>query len=723
MASSSQSVGDGGEEKKHTRPGLEVKRGRRKPRVQVGFAGATPKKQLILPAVDKDSACSTFVQFTPPRAQVSGPHEWDYDRVHALLGTGEIAHHMQVFTGFAELLFVACAQSAPPRDSGQSKKRGHEQPEKILVAVATTGWCWLLRGGLHLAAEVRHTKGNCCARPTAEKSTKRYLRSTTGWERVRQSFHVDELESISASDSVALPGCDLLTFEISDAAPVEISLDPEAAGLLLCHLRSLRALSDGLPYGGDSFSVRGEKAFRGVAHWAPPEPRSAEKAQFACLVTKLSALSQDWVRADGLGLSQLLDSGGDDSPTFRGTPKRLDVAVAETLTQIQASGRLDPDAECWKILPLHELAPSLGRGHPAFRTTALGTLDSAEPLQLLLPVATKVRTDLLEAHTVAVSSTPEPEPEQHSRIGLDLRLSMRKLSMNEMEDSSQIVHTIDFLDCKLDRMLFSHVAEEMPQLYRDGWTCDTCCKTHSSVTSVSPTGRRTSATVRKLCLALARHLALFDEIDAIERMPVEHEQCPAMLVVMEEARNAIRGITAQTGHSVVAEPFEVLPDSREADLAIESLQAELARSPTDTDLKVKLESAKQEAAHAKHQWADQRVSKEQLEWAMYAVMGPSEAQRCGASQLNVLYHGTASNTPAWLLRGDTRESWDICADCAADGAGTCEMMWHVRGMTDVALAREFDRSGATDTLRRTAVDAFELQAANMRAPASSGRMQ
>ena len=108
---------------------------------------------------------------------------------------------------------------------------------------------------------------------------------------------------------------------------------------------------------------------------------------------------------------------------------------------------------------------------------------------------------------------------------------------------------------------------------------------------------------------------------------------------------------------------------------------------------------------------------------MYAVMGPSEAQRCGASQLNVLYHGTASNTPAWLLRGDTRESWDICADCAADGAGTCEMMWHVRGMTDVALAREFDRSGATDTLRRTAVDAFELQAANMRAPASSGRMQ
>jgi hypothetical protein len=567
---------------------------------------------------------------------------------------------------------------------------------------------------------VRHATGGCCGSSRTEgKPTQSYSRSTTsGWERVHQSFHVDELEYISAFDSAALPGCDLLVFGISNSAPVEISLNPEAAGLLLCHLRSLRAISDGLPYGGDSFSIRGEKAFHGLARWAPPEPRSPEKAQYACLVTKLGALSQDWVSADGLGLSQLLDSGGDDSPTFRGTPKRLDVAVAEMLTQIQATGRLDADAECWKILPLLDLAPSLARSHPAFRATALGTPASDEPMQALLPVATRVRTDLLETHTVAVGGTPEPEPEQKSRIGLGLRLSMRKLSMDEMEDSSRVVHSIIFLQCKLDRMLWSDVAAEMPSRYSDGWTCDTCCKLHSSMTLLPPTGRTASATVRKLCLALARHLALFDEIDAIEMLPVEHEQCPAMLVVMEEARKAIRGITAQTGRSVQAEPFEVLPDSHEAELALESLQVEQACSRTDGDLKVKLECPRQET-HVKRQREDQRVSKEQVEWAMHAVMGPSEALRCGASPLNVVYHGAASNTPAWQLGGDDRKFWDICTDCAALGAETCEMMWRIRGMTDVAVARELDRSGATDALRRRAVDMFDLQAANMKAAAST----
>ena len=89
---------------------------------------------------------------------------------------------------------------------------------------------------------------------------------------------VAEIVSISASDSAALPGCDLLSFTI--AGPTEhsfqVSLDPTAAGLLLCHLRSLRALSDGLPYGGDGFTIRGESAaVQGpLSKWAPPEPRS-----------------------------------------------------------------------------------------------------------------------------------------------------------------------------------------------------------------------------------------------------------------------------------------------------------------------------------------------------------------------------------------------------------------------------------------------------------------
>lgn len=175
-----------------TRPGIEELGGRRKPRVQVGVAGATPKKQLIVPAVDMDSACSSFVQFTPPRARVSGPHDWDYGRVHALLGTGEIAHHMHVYTGFAELLFVACAQSAPPRDPCMGKKRKCEAPMKILVAVATTGWCWMLSGGLHQAPETRRAARGCCSsRPPDDTPRNRYSRSVTGWEGVRRSFHVD----------------------------------------------------------------------------------------------------------------------------------------------------------------------------------------------------------------------------------------------------------------------------------------------------------------------------------------------------------------------------------------------------------------------------------------------------------------------------------------------------------------------------------------------------
>ena len=88
-----------------------------------------------------------------------------------------------------------------------------------------------------------------------------------------------------------------------------------------------------------------------------------EKALFACLVTKLSALGEDWMmqgsakagaQGHGVGLAMLLDAGpgGDASPTFRGTPKRLDVATAEELAQILRTGRLNPTAECWKALPL-----------------------------------------------------------------------------------------------------------------------------------------------------------------------------------------------------------------------------------------------------------------------------------------------------------------------------------------------------------------------------------
>ena len=84
---------------------------------------------------------------------------------------------------------------------------------------------------------------------------------------------------------------------------------------------------------------------------------------------------------------------------------------------------------------------------------------------------------------------------------------------------------------------------EVPE-YANGWTCDTCRKLHPSkrtttiITAVSHAGAGDAddgggggegggGGVRKLCLALARHLAMLDEMDAIEQLPAHREQCVA----------------------------------------------------------------------------------------------------------------------------------------------------------------------------------------------------
>ena len=183
------------------RPGLQAEatkpldRGTRTTRVQIGVAGATPKKLLVLPGLDQVSGpCGTFVAFTPTTARVPGPHAWDQARVRALLGTGEVAQHMKEFTGYAELLFVACAQcSGAPLDlQGRqpiNDKRSRREPPlvKMLVALATTGRFWLLRGGLHVApTNTTCTASGCCAGPQM-----RYSRSASAWEQARESYHVD----------------------------------------------------------------------------------------------------------------------------------------------------------------------------------------------------------------------------------------------------------------------------------------------------------------------------------------------------------------------------------------------------------------------------------------------------------------------------------------------------------------------------------------------------
>ena len=87
-----------------------------------------------------------------------------------------------------------------------------------------------------------------------------------------------------------------------------------------------------------------------------------EYGLFATAVIRLASLGEEWESR----LDTLLDAGGDDSPTFRGTPKRLDVALAEEIKATLLTGRLDPQADIWRRLPLQWLLPALGRTHEAF---------------------------------------------------------------------------------------------------------------------------------------------------------------------------------------------------------------------------------------------------------------------------------------------------------------------------------------------------------------------
>jgi len=119
------------------------------------------------------------------------------------------------------------------------------------------------------------------------------------------------------------------------------------------------------------------------------------------------------------------------------------------------------------------------------------------------------------------------------------------------------------------------------------------------------------------------------------------------------------------GRSVAAEPFEVLPESRELELvrniytyiyglciyvcvsvcpfcvlrllvcnivcvicvsslcvgtggmqAVDALESELSASPTDRTLQQRLHNAQQKAAYVKKRWAEEQLSAEQVEWAM-----------------------------------------------------------------------------------------------------------
>jgi hypothetical protein len=200
--------------------------------------------------------------------------------------------------------------------------------------------------------------------------------------------------------------------------------------------------------------------------------------------------------------------------------------------QVLRTGRLNESAECWKALPLSALAPSLARGHPAFRGAG-----GPDTLPLLVPPpiyrAHHARVDLLEtlhsassadAETPRDNLEPEPEPEPKPDAA-QLRLSMRKMVPEKPDFTNK---SMTFLHCELMRTLGSDLPELGP-CYAEGWSCSCCQKTVHAKPAVAPAVTRTR--VMRLCLALARHLMLLDEMEEIEcRMGSGRpEFCPAMV--------------------------------------------------------------------------------------------------------------------------------------------------------------------------------------------------
>ena len=322
------------------------------------------------------------------------------------------------------------------------------------------------------------------------------------------------------------------------------------------------------------------------------------------------------------------------------------------------------------------LPPPISREHRA-RSNLLETMHSAGSAEAETP---------RETSDIEVNLEPEPEPEPEQPLGrlnsAQLRLSMRKMPVNPPEESYFSEPRITFLKCALERTLVRDLIGADPcmgrgQLYEDGWSCDCCRKAVHAKPAEELSVTR--AHTMQLCLALARHLTLLDEMEEIEcnleGASSSSRDCPAMGTVMEEARECTKDITVLTGRSAAPEPMQVLQEG--------------GRKP--------------------------RLSLEQIEWAMLAVMGTEEAMRCGCAEAEVVYHGSSTETEHWQLRSVDKQFWDVCEACATDGAATCEMAWKVGGMTTLEQAREYDAGGSTEMLWKTAAESFALQAANVKA--------
>eukprot|EP01043_Picozoa_sp_COSAG02_P064575 COSAG02_NODE_9481_length_2204_cov_1.559145_1_plen_485_part_01 len=130
-------------------------------------------------------------------------------------------------------------------------------PLRVALVLLLSGRMHVVKGGERTGA-----CGVCGARADVEVSDRSNF------------FHVDHLSSVTATADATEPSwCSVsLQFGASAHAPpsdLTLTVTSEAAASLLSHIRTLRALSRGIPFTPDGLAISGTLA---PLPWAPPQP-------------------------------------------------------------------------------------------------------------------------------------------------------------------------------------------------------------------------------------------------------------------------------------------------------------------------------------------------------------------------------------------------------------------------------------------------------------------
>jgi hypothetical protein len=188
---------------------------------------------------------------TMPRS-VSGLHTLDADHIATVRSSlGELGMDKENST----LLLVAPA---------------HRGNTRVVLVLLLSGRIEVIAGG-----ERGGTCGACGSRVRVERSNKFY--------------HVDHLTAVTASADAAEPNCCSVKLEFGSAPPIVLTLAEDATGDLLSHIRSLRALSRGIPATMNDGLVFNTAPTLTSLPWRPPEAHSPEAGILLGVEIALSA--------------------------------------------------------------------------------------------------------------------------------------------------------------------------------------------------------------------------------------------------------------------------------------------------------------------------------------------------------------------------------------------------------------------------------------------------